>query len=63
MKIDDRLDRLENKLDRMDGKLDQHLERLTRAEESIIFIRGHLKFTLSLAVAIIGSLVGYLMNK
>lgn len=63
MKMDERFDRVEVKLDKVIQRLDTHLERLTRAEESIIFIKGHLKFTLSLAIAIIGSLAGYLINK
>ena len=62
MDMKERFDRLDHKIDKMDEKLDLHLERLTRAEESIVFIKGHLKFSLSLAIAIVGSLVGYLFK-
>jgi archaellum component FlaC len=56
-KFDDRFDRLEGKIDGIGVKLDDHLERLSKTEESIVWLKGHVKFTLSIAIAVVGSLI------
>ena len=55
--FDQRFDRLEDKIDGIDIKLDNHLGRLSKAEEAILWLKGHVKFTLSVAVAVIGILI------
>ena len=55
--LKDRFDKVDQKLDIIDNKLDDHLQRLTAAETAILFIKGHLKISLSVAIAIIGTLV------
>lgn len=61
-KFDDRFDRLEGKLDTIDNKLDDHLARLSVAETSIEFIKGHLKITLTFALAVITALLGAIVQ-
>lgn len=56
----DKLDKIDARLDRIETKLDNHLERVSRAEESIRWLQGHVKFTVSAAVAAIGALLTYL---
>ncbi len=56
------IDRIENKLDVIDVKLDDHLERLSKAEESIEFLKGHVKITITLGIAILGSALTYIIN-
>lgn len=57
----DQFERLDKRLDRIENKLDNHLDRLSASEESIRWIRGHIKmgavFISSLFVAIIGFLL------
>ena len=44
-------------------KLDNHLERISKAEESITWIKGHIKVVTTLGVAAILSLVGFFIKK
>lgn len=51
---------LDRRLDRIEGKLDTHLDRISAAETNIDWLRGHAKVTVSLAIALAGSLAGAL---
>lgn len=56
------MDRIEKKLDKMDDKLDNHLSRLSRAETSIEWLRGHVKVTITLILTALTGAVGYLLK-
>jgi hypothetical protein len=56
--LDGRLDRLEDKQDNLADKMDGHLERISKAEESIEWIRGHLRIGTSLVIAAITGMAG-----
>lgn len=49
---------LDSRLDRIEGKIDQHLERISKAEESISWIKGHIKLGASLLVAVLSGMAG-----
>jgi len=51
------IDRIELKIDQIDQKLDVQGERISAAETSIAWLRGHLKFSLSVAIALVGAVV------
>lgn len=57
MKIEDLRDHMDNRFDRFDEKLDDHLERLSRAEVAIEFIKGHLKVSTAFALSVLGGVV------
>jgi hypothetical protein len=52
------LERVEARLDRIESKLDVHLDRVSRAETNIAWLRGHVQ----IATAIFLSTVGFLMT-
>ena len=57
--VDTRMDRLESSLDRVGAKLDDHLERLTAAEVALEFVKGHLKITTAIGIAVVGTLAAW----
>lgn len=56
MELQSLRDHLDSRLDKIEDKLDNHLERIATAETSIEWIRGHIKFMVSLSVALAGSI-------
>jgi hypothetical protein len=50
------------RLERIEVKLDEHLVRTTRAEADIGWIKGHLRLSLTAALAVIGYL-GTILSK
>ena len=56
-KMDERFDRLENKIDSIDTKLDDHLGKFAATVTDVSWIKAHLKLSLSVAIAVIGTLV------
>jgi hypothetical protein len=58
MELDSLKEHLDRRLDKLEDKLDDHLERISKAETSIEWIRGHLKVSLSIAVAAVTGLAG-----
>lgn len=60
--FDGRFDRLEDKLDVHDEKLTNHLERLSKAEEAIQWLRGHVKIVTTLGISVAGFLLTALWN-
>lgn len=52
--LDNRFDALDSRLDRVENKLDSHLERLTRAEASIEWLRGHAKIVTTVILTVAG---------
>lgn len=53
MNLKDFQNHVDSRFDRVENKIDNHLERLSKAEESIIWIRGHLKISTSLFMAVV----------
>ena len=53
-------DRIHGKLESIEDKLDDHLERLSKAENSIEWLKMHLKGMTTIGLTIILSLLGYL---
>ena len=53
----DKLDDIKTSLSRIENKLDSHLERISRAEESIVWLKGHVKLVTALGLAIAGTLI------
>jgi hypothetical protein len=56
------LDRVEQKIDKVTEKLDGHLERISKAETSIMWIQGHLKLTTTIVITIVSAIVIALLN-
>lgn len=60
--LDGRLDKIEDSVRYLDQKLDNHLERISKAEASIEWIRGHLKVSVSILIAALIGMAGALYN-
>lgn len=58
MEIKDLRDHLDDRIDRLETKLDDHLGRISKAEESIEWLKGHVKISISVLLAFISGLVG-----
>lgn len=61
--IDDRFDKLDNRLERVELKLDDHLSRLSRAEASIEWLKGHARLVLTIVLAAAGFLASLYFSK
>ena len=61
-KLDDLRGHVDGRFDRLEDKLDNHLERLTRAEEAIVWMRGHLKISTTFILTLIGSAIAAYFN-
>lgn len=53
--LDNRFDGLDNRLDRVEAKLDDHLARLSRAEVSVEWLRGHARIVTTIILAVAGA--------
>ena len=62
MEVNSLKEHLDQRLDKLEYKLDDHLQRISKAETSIEWIRGHLKVSLSIAIALVTGLVGALFT-
>ena len=56
------LDRIERKVMEMDQKLDTHLERLSKAETSIEWLKGSVKIAITMMLTAFGSAVGFIVK-
>jgi hypothetical protein len=60
------LDRIESKIDKMDrrinSKLDNHLGRISTLEESVVWIKGHVKITITIGITVVAALLGIITN-
>lgn len=59
--IDKLREHVDKRFDSLENKLDGHLERLSKAETSIEWIRGHVRIVTTFAVAIGGAIVSYFL--
>lgn len=55
-------DRIESKLDIIDAKLDEHLDRLSTAETEIHWLKGSVKWGITAAISILGTLGTFLFK-
>lgn len=62
MELDKLKEHVDARLDRIESKLDNHLERLSAAETSIEWMKGHIKTVVSLGIALIGVVATTLFN-
>lgn len=60
--LDSRFDGLDRKLERVEAKLDNHLERLSRAEASIEWLKGNVKIVTTIILTVAGFLAASLFN-
>jgi archaellum component FlaC len=60
--LDRRFDSLDNKFERVEAKLDNHLDRLSRAEASIEWLRGHSKIVTIIVLSVAGYLATMFIN-
>lgn len=55
----DEFERLHSRFDKLENKLDSHLERLSKAEEAITWIRGHINFVTSIGLALVAAVLAF----
>lgn len=60
--LDSRFDGLDRKLERVETKLDNHLERLSRAEASIEWLKGNTKIIITVILTVAGFLAASLFT-
>lgn len=60
--LDERFDKLDNRLDRVEAKLDDHLARLSRAESSVEWLRGHARIVTTIILAVAGFIASMWAN-
>jgi len=53
---------LDSRLDKLEDKLDVHIERISKAETSIEFLKGHAKISIMLILSALGALASSLYN-
>jgi hypothetical protein len=51
-------DHLDARLDRIEGKLDSHLDRISKSEEAIVWLKGHVRLATVIGLAALGALAG-----
>lgn len=63
MDIRDLHTHLDARLDRIETKLDDYHSRLSRAEEALVWMKGHLKLVTAVGIAVFGSVLAGLWSK
>lgn len=58
MDLNDLREHLDGRLDKIEDKLNNHLERISKSETSIEWLKGHLKLSLSLLLAALSGMAG-----
>lgn len=53
----DKLEEIRHILGRIEDKLDSHLERISKAEEAVEWLKGHVKLVTALGLALAGTLI------
>lgn len=51
------LRKIDARLDRIEQKLDSHLDRVSKNEADISWIKGHVKIVTTLAIAVLGTIL------
>lgn len=52
--LDSRFDSVDSRLERVEEKLDDHLNRLSSAEASIEWLKGHVKIVTAMGISLLG---------
>lgn len=60
--LNERFDDLGTRLERIEGKLDDHLQRVTKAESDIGWLRGYARISITVFLGVIGALGAVLLN-
>ena len=60
--LDDQFGLKSVKLDSHDEKLSNHLERLSKAEEAISWLRGHVKLVVTIGISVVGALMSAVLK-
>jgi chaperonin cofactor prefoldin len=61
--LDERFDSVDKRLERVEEKLDDHLSRLSTAEASIEWLRGHAKLSITIILSVAGFLASLYFRK
>lgn len=56
MELQNLREHLDSRLDKLEDKLDNHVERISKAEASIEWLRGHVKVMTLIAVALMSGM-------
>jgi hypothetical protein len=62
MQINDLKAHIDARFDRMENKVDSHLERISKAEASIEWIKGHIKIGTSLLLTALAGMAATIYN-
>lgn len=57
MNTQEEFNRLHSRFDKVEEKLDSHLDRLSRAEEAIQWLKGHVNLVTAVGLALVGTLI------
>jgi hypothetical protein len=60
--LDARLDTIDSRLERVENKLDDHLSRLSRAEASVEWLKGHARIVTTIVLAAAGFIASMWAN-
>lgn len=60
--IEQRLEAVDTRLERIEGKLDSHLDRVSRLESDVSWLRGYSRIATTVFLAVIGALGTVLLN-
>lgn len=63
MDLKDLHSHLDHRLDRIETKLDDYHSRLSKAEEALVWMQGHLKLVTAVGIALVGSVLAGLWSK
>lgn len=53
--MDKIIQHLDKRFDKLEDKIDDHLQRISKAEEAIVWLRGHVKLATALFLAAAGT--------
>lgn len=56
-------DHIDSRMDKLEVKLDNHLERISKVESEVNFLRGSIKYSLTAVITIIGSMISWYLSK
>lgn len=60
--LNDKIDTMSTKIDKLSDKVETHLARLSVAEESIVWLKGHVKIVTALGLAVITGVITLLLK-